>query len=300
MDERYLVVENTCGKGVFSNVVKAKDQVDKENGMVAIKVMRANDMMKKAAEKEIEILQLLNNADKGNKRHVIRLLSTFYYRKHLCLVFECMWDDLREAVKKYTKGKGMALTAVRAYAKQLVVGVRHMHRCKIIHADIKPDNILISEGHNIVKFCDLFTGKILFRGKTNNDQLRRIMEIKGKIPGKLIKKGMLWKNHFDENLDFKFEDSDKGTGETITRTLSDLSAKKHLKDLIMERVGPEKRASATKEDQQYVRRALEFADLLEQMLAIDPDKRISPNDALNHPFLTDFGAEKAAAEAAKE
>jgi len=103
MDERYLVTETVCGKGVFSNVIKAKDQVDKANGTVAIKVMRANDMMKKAAEKEIEILQLLNNADKRNQKHVIRLLSTFYYRKHLCLVFECMWDDFRAALKKIHK-----------------------------------------------------------------------------------------------------------------------------------------------------------------------------------------------------
>merc|ERR1719247_3655854 len=101
MDDRYLVVENICGKGVFSNVVKAKDQVNKENGMVAIKVMRANDMMKKAAEKEIEILERLNRADKGNKRHIVRLLEPFYYRKHLCMVFECMGEDLREAVKKH-------------------------------------------------------------------------------------------------------------------------------------------------------------------------------------------------------
>merc|ERR1711865_258426 len=95
MDDQFLVVENACGKGVFSTVIKAKDQ--KQNGhMVAIKVMRANDMMKKAAEKEIEILQTLNSADKQNKRHIIRLHGTFYYRKHLCLVFECMWDDLRK------------------------------------------------------------------------------------------------------------------------------------------------------------------------------------------------------------
>merc|ERR1719506_2486397 len=67
MDGRYLVVEDKCGQGVFSNVVKAKDQVDKSVGTVAIKVMRANDMMKKAAEKEIEILQTLNNADKKNQ-----------------------------------------------------------------------------------------------------------------------------------------------------------------------------------------------------------------------------------------
>jgi len=332
MDERYLVVENTCGKGVFSNVVKAKDQVDKETGMVAIKVMRANDMMKKAAEKEIEILEKLNNADKGNRRHVVRLLSTFYYRKHLCLVFECMWDDLRAALKKYTKGKGMAMQAVRAYSRQLMIGLRHMHKCGIIHADIKPDNILISEGQNIVKFCDLgtaleikdaavtpylvsrfyrapeiilgcewnyavdvfalgatlyelFTGKILLNSKTNNDALRKIMEVKGKIPKNIIKKGMLWKDHFDENLDFKYTDEDKYTREKVTRVMTDLNAKKDLFDMLMERVGPEKKNSTENEDTAAVKRAKQFADLLHQMLALDAEKRVTANDALGHQFL---------------
>merc|ERR1719401_426011 len=142
-----------CGKGVFSNVVKAKDEQDKT--MVAIKIMRCNDMMRKAAEKEVELLERLNRADKGNKKNVIRLLRTFSYRGHLCLVFECMWDNLRMALKKYTKDKGMSLKAVRAYTKQLLVALQHIHRMEIIHADIKPDNILISAGHNLVKICDL-------------------------------------------------------------------------------------------------------------------------------------------------
>merc|ERR1719217_1417592 len=111
--------------------------------------------MKQAAEKEVDILERLNKLDKANKKHVIKLIRYFDYRGHLCLVFECMWDNLRVALKKYTKDKGMSLQAVRAYTKQLLIALRHVHRLCIIHADIKPDNILISAGHNIVKICDL-------------------------------------------------------------------------------------------------------------------------------------------------
>merc|ERR1719254_292369 len=103
--------------------------------------------MTKAAEKEVEILERLNGADKKNRRHIIRLMATFAYRRHFCLVFECMWDDMRAALKKYTKNKGMSMQAVRAYTQQLLVGLAHIHRADIIHADIKPDNILISKGH---------------------------------------------------------------------------------------------------------------------------------------------------------
>jgi len=332
MDSRYLVVEDNCGKGVFSTVIKAKDQ--ESNGMVAIKVMRCNDMMKQAAEKEIEVLERCNKADRANKKHVIRLLRRFDYRGHLCLVFECMWDNLRVALKKYTKDKGMSLHAVRSYAKQLLIGLRHVHKCQIIHADIKPDNILISAGHNVVKICDLgsgmdlieaevtpylvsrfyrapeivlgkeygvaidtfalgatfyelFTGKILFPGKTNNDMLRLFMEYKGKIPHKVIKSGQFWKKHFEENFDFKYFDTNKATRKKITRVITDCSQKKSIVEQVLARVGPEKQKSETYDDRLYVKKAKQFSDMLEKMTAVDPDRRISAHDALSHPFLVE-------------
>lgn len=332
MDGRYRVVENCCGKGVFSNVVKAEDKQDKS--MVAIKIMRCNDMMRKAAEKEIELLERLNKADRGNKKNVIRLLRTFLYRGHLCLVFECMWDNLRVALKKYTKDKGMSLRAVRAYSKQLLIALRHIHRCGILHADIKPDNILIKADHNLVKICDLgsameltemeptpylvsrfyrapeicfgakygppsdtfamgatlfelFTGKILFPGKSNNDMLRLFMELKGKFPNKLIKSGMNWKQHFDENLDFKYVDKHPVTRKKIVRTVTDCSAKRNMLDMIMQRIGPEKQKSDNKEDQLYVKKAKQFADFLNQMTTLDPEKRGTPEDLLQHPFVNE-------------
>jgi len=110
-----------------------------------------------AAEQEVEILEKLQRAEGESKRHIVQLLSTFRHCGHFCLVFECMWDDLREALRKFTKGRGMTLPVVRAYAQQLLLGLRHMHRCGIVHADIKPDNILMNDKQNLVKFCDLGT-----------------------------------------------------------------------------------------------------------------------------------------------
>mmetsp|Transcript_76548 Transcript_76548/g.123800 ORF Transcript_76548/g.123800 Transcript_76548/m.123800 type:complete len:604 (-) Transcript_76548:89-1900(-) len=331
---RYVVTEDLCGKGVFSNVVKAKDKAD--GSQVAIKVMRCNDMMKKAAEKEVELLERLNKADKQNKRHVIRLHRYFMYRGHLCLVFECMWDNLRVALKKYTKDKGMSLQAVRAYTRQLLIALRHLHKCAIIHADIKPDNILISAGHNVVKICDLgsamelteveptpylvsrfyrapeivlgakygqpldvfaigctlfelFTGKILFPGKNNNDMMRLFMEVKGKLPNKMIKTGTVWKQHFDDSMDFKYQDVNKATRKKITRVITDLSAKRTVKDMVLARVGVEKVKSTDPDDILYVKKATQFADLIDKMIALDPDRRVTANDGLMHPFVAEAG-----------
>lgn len=345
MDERYLVLEVNIGKGVFSGVVKCKDRRTRESAeaLVAVKVIRANDRMTKAAELEVALLKKLNAADKDGTSSIIRLHNTFVYRKHFCLVFESMWGDLRSALKTFTKNRGMTLLAVRSYTKQLLSALRHMLKCGIIHCDIKPDNILISKGHNAVKFCDLgtavelsgvnatpylgsgyyrspeivvgcvwgfpvdtwalastlteiFTGKILMPSKTNNQHLKLIMEFKGKIPSKVIKKGipLVWKNHFTDILDFKFQEESKtaenadGEKEIVTRTITDLAAKRSIKELLMDRVGPEKQQSEKHEDKDYVRRAGQFAELLELMLALDPEKRINPSDALHHAFCQDL------------
>ena len=44
---------------------------------VAIKVQRANEMMRRAGEKEIGYLQQLTDGDPDNKRHCIQMLGSF-------------------------------------------------------------------------------------------------------------------------------------------------------------------------------------------------------------------------------
>lgn len=46
--------------------------------------------MYKAGQVERVILRKLSEADPEGKRHVIRMLGSFEYRHHLCLVFEAM------------------------------------------------------------------------------------------------------------------------------------------------------------------------------------------------------------------
>jgi len=77
------------GKGVFSTVIRA---LDTKNGNVevAIKVIRSNETMYKAGQKEMKILKKLNDADPQDRRHVVRLKESFEYRGHLCMVFESL------------------------------------------------------------------------------------------------------------------------------------------------------------------------------------------------------------------
>lgn len=50
--------------------------------------------------------------------------------------------NLRELTKRYGRGIGLSINAVRIYAQQMLVALHHLKNCGVLHADIKPDNIL--------------------------------------------------------------------------------------------------------------------------------------------------------------
>lgn len=52
--------------------------------------------------------------------------------------------NLREVLKKYGNNVGLHMKAVRSYAQQLLLAMKLLKKCNILHADIKPDNILVS------------------------------------------------------------------------------------------------------------------------------------------------------------
>jgi serine/threonine-protein kinase PRP4 len=72
----------------------------------------------------------------------------------LCLVYEELKQNLREVLAQFGKGIGLSLKAVCLYAGQLFEALSLMHRVKLIHADLKPDNVMVAEGDKQIKLCD--------------------------------------------------------------------------------------------------------------------------------------------------
>jgi len=140
------------GRGVFSTVLRVRDRLS-GNKEVVLKVIRNNEVMYKAGMKELAFLTLLGERDEDNKKHIVRLYNHFEHRGHLCMVFEPMAMSLRDVLKKFS-GQGISLDGVRVYAQQLFVALRHLKKCGILHADIKPDNVLVSDKMNVLKLCD--------------------------------------------------------------------------------------------------------------------------------------------------
>jgi hypothetical protein len=321
-ESRYHVLQN-LGRGMFSSVVRATDT--RTNKLVAIKIVRNNDTMRKAGIKEIEILKDLAANDPEDKKHLIRLERSFEHKGHLCMVFENLSLNLREVLKKFGRDVGINLKAIRAYTQQLFLGLSLLRKCQYLHADLKPDNILVNDARNVLKICDLgsassieenitapylvsrfyrapeiilgitydygidvwsvgctlfelYTGKILFTGRNNNSMLRSIMECRGKFPHKVLRKGSLTYQYFDDLLNFQSVEEDKLSGRTVTKMI-EVKAKP-VRGL-RERLVPK----GKRMDEQERKEVELFADLLDKCLDLRGDKRITPSEALRHPFI---------------
>jgi len=106
-------ITSKLGKGVYANVCKAICLSD--NQEVAIKILRSYEQMLYSGQQEKALLENLNNSDANDKRHVVRLKGSFEFRRHICLIFELFDMNMRDALKFYTKGKGLTLDAIRSY-----------------------------------------------------------------------------------------------------------------------------------------------------------------------------------------
>ena len=322
IDNRYRVQSN-LGRGMFSGVVRATDQ--KTKSLVAIKVVRNNETMYKAGQKEIDILQSLTRADPEDKRHLVRLERSFEHKGHLCMVFENLSINLREVLKKFGRDIGINLKAVRAYAQQMFLGLGLLRKCNLLHADIKPDNILVNENRNLLKICDLgsasdasenevtqylvsrfyrapevilglpfdfgidmwsvgctlfelYTGKILFTGRNNNQMLRSMMDCRGKFSHKMLRKAQFAGQHFDDLLNFKSVEQDRLTGRDTVRLLNFSKPTRDLRTRLI--------ASTKGMSEAEVKEVNWFVDLLEKCLNLNPEKRCTPAEALKHPFIS--------------
>ena len=74
---------------------------------VAVKVLRANDVMRRAGEKEVDILRTLATADPHGRYHCVKLLHFFDHCGHLCLAFEPLEANLKEVQDKFGAGVGL-------------------------------------------------------------------------------------------------------------------------------------------------------------------------------------------------
>uniref|UniRef100_A0AAZ3SIF7 non-specific serine/threonine protein kinase n=1 Tax=Oncorhynchus tshawytscha TaxID=74940 RepID=A0AAZ3SIF7_ONCTS len=143
---RYHVIRK-LGWGHFSTVWLCWD-IQVKN-FVAMKVVKSAQHYTETALDEIKLLRCVRESDPSdqNKEMVVQLIDDFKISGingiHVCMVFEVLGHHLLKWIIK-SNYQGLPLPCVKSIIKQVLQGLDYLHsKCKIVHTDIKPENILM-------------------------------------------------------------------------------------------------------------------------------------------------------------
>ncbi|KAH9885205.1 hypothetical protein F4778DRAFT_516794 [Xylariomycetidae sp. FL2044] len=299
---RYEIVD-VLGKGSFGQVVRCIDH--KSGVLVAVKIIRNKKRFHQQALVEVNILQKLREWDPKNRHSMVNFTHSFYFRGHLCISTELLDMNLYEFIKS-NSFRGFSLKLIRRFTKQMLSSLNLLKQQKVIHCDLKPENILLRHPmHSEIKVIDfgsscfenekvytyiqsrfyrspevilgmtyglpidmwslgcilaeLYTGVPIFPGENEQEQLACIMEVFGPPEKHLIEKSTRKKLFFDSMGKPRLTVSSKGR----------------------------RRRPSSKTLQQALKCDDEaFLDFLARCLRWDPDKRLKPEEAVRHEFIT--------------
>lgn len=133
--EQYEKLEKV-GEGTYGVVYKAQDG---EGSIVALKTIRLeaeDEGIPSTAIREISLLKELQHPN------IVRLCDVIHTERKLTLVFEFLDQDL----KKLLDGQesGLDATTTKSFLYQLLRGIAYCHQHRVLHRDLKPQNLLIN------------------------------------------------------------------------------------------------------------------------------------------------------------
>lgn len=156
---RQLRILGKCGEGTYSVVYRGaiinKGIIRNKKKMVTIKKYRkgGNDLYGIEPSTIAEI-SFLKKCDHPN---IISLNEIIYQSDQICIVYDYCKSTLYDVLN----GKRQLVPSqIRKYIYQILLGLEHCHSKHIIHADIKPQNILLKNDQ--VKICDFNCSKLSY------------------------------------------------------------------------------------------------------------------------------------------
>jgi hypothetical protein len=283
------------GSGNYGTVYEVADP---DNHKYALKFTESNDIYRGIALSAIREVAIMKELDHTN---IIKLID-FQIETGNSVIVNIIMENMKMNMRQYIKNNEiMSLENFQLIARQLIDGIAYMHNFGIIHRDLKPENILLS-GSNVVKIADL--GMCRFVLDMNKCMTPVVATLWYRSPELLL-------NQSSENLTYggyidmwaigcilaeiwrckplfcansqigMLEKIFKLFGTPTEETWKGVSTFPDMNDIEFT-IWPSKSVRTVLprlEDDDAI-------DFLEQLLILDPSKRMTADEAKTHPFLT--------------
>lgn len=131
--------EHSTGEGTYATVYKGRDQSTGET--VALKEIHvdAEEGTPSTAIREISLMKELKHDN------ILALWDVIHTENKLMLVFEYMDTDLKKFMDANGKNGALELPLIKSFMYQLLRGVNFCHENRVLHRDLKPQNLLINK-----------------------------------------------------------------------------------------------------------------------------------------------------------
>ena len=275
--------------------------------IVAVKSFNKNnseltgDNMKKI-KYETDLMKKLNHPN------ITKILEMFEDEKYFLIIMEYInGGNLFSFVKKRRK---LSEKTAKFLFRQIILGIKYIHEQNIVHRDIKLENLLIDLNNN-VKICDFGIGrKIENKNQLLHDQCGTLMYMAPEILLSTKEKGYegfpidIWSAGISLYimlsgiLPFSYkkkkhnkngEEIENEEEEEEEESISSKSKTKKKEDDNFEL-----QYSIVYREPKYIENISDEArDLLKGLLNKDPKRRLTVEQILNHPWLSNFKVKNA-------
>jgi len=274
--ERYETKEQ-LGHGMSSVVKRC---IHRKSGReYAVKIIdvagesnESSDDLRSITHNEVQILR-----DIAGHANIIELKETFEISSSIFLVFELLqrgelFDYLTEVVKCSER-------QTRRFMRSILTALSYLHSKNIVHRDLKPENILLDDKLNVHLSDFGFSIR-----RENGEFFQDLLGTPGYMAPEMLKCSMdLDHPGYGTQIDMW------ACGVIMYSLLAGAPPFWHRKQMIMLRRIVEGQYTFSKPDWNDISESAK--DLVSKLLVVDPDVRLTADQALQHPFF-DTGTEK--------
>ncbi|XP_027318272.1 cyclin-dependent kinase 1 [Anas acuta] len=290
MDD-YTKIEK-IGEGTYGVVYKGRHKITGQ--VVAMKKIRLENEEEGVPSTAIREISLLKELQHPN---IVCLQDVLMQDSRLYLIFEFLSMDLKKYLDTIPSGQYLDRSRVKSYLYQILQGIVFCHSRRVLHRDLKPQNLLIDD-KGVIKLADfglarafgipvrVYTHEVVtlwyrspevLLGSARYSTPVDIWSI-GTIFAELATKKPLF--HGDSEIDQLFRIF-RALGTPNNEVWPDVESLQDYKNTFPKWKPGGLETQVKNLDENGL-------DLLSKMLIYDPAKRISGKMALNHPYFDDL------------